>query len=251
MENQEGLLTHWEFDFIKYIDPGVVRKRLREEFDHLYSVGTLVDAIKNDFLMTHLLAYAWKSTYHLALVCKRFWIITKSHAYWTALAKHALKDMIPSQILNQVNFFYFHKETDPSHLFLQSLLKKPQAIKMENNSIEFYSTDVAFDITWFDDNSTVYSCYMGETRTKGEKVTIGARQVRVYFNSPSGLQKLVWNDMQKRDGSKVSKYHYCELYDSQTGLTWYGQPGTTETHTSVLPGADLLKPGPHSFGVWK
>jgi hypothetical protein len=53
MSEKEGLLE-WELNYIQKIDPSLIRKRLREELDYLYSVGTIVDAIKHDDLLSHI-----------------------------------------------------------------------------------------------------------------------------------------------------------------------------------------------------
>lgn len=250
-EKKEGLLG-WELDFIQKIDPGIVRKRLREELDYLYSVGTIVEAIKADDLLSHMLVYAWKSTYHLALVCKRFWIITKSRAYWRMLAKHALKDSIPRLVLNQVDFFYSLKDMDPSHLFLQALFQRSRAnaIITTVDSVEFRSSNHIFEVLWYNDHPDQWSIYMGRTHNGGKLITNGMQQIRAYFNG-KGTKLLVWHDTVKPNGAEVSIYDYCEVYNPETGLTWYGQPGIEESAISVMPKSFDLMPKKHSFGVWK
>lgn len=248
-EKKEGLLD-WEVDFIQKIDPSIIRKRLCEEFDYLYSVGPITDAIKNDDVLSHILAYAWKSTYNIALVCKRFWIITKSRAYWAALAKHALKDVVPAKVLTMINLFYFLKETDPSHLYLQALLKRPQSILKKTNYVEFRCIHGIFDIVWYDDP---FECSMFRAYTiDSTKVALGLKQTRVWFVPRGSIHKLVWHDMKQEGGeNKMSIYEYCELHDEKTGLMWYGQPGIERSDAKGTPTEDQLMPNSKSFGVWK
>jgi hypothetical protein len=161
------------------------------------------------------LAYAWESTYRLALVCKRFWIITKSRHYWAELAKHALKDIVPKQVLSQVNLAYFLKDTDPSHLILQALFKKPKSIEVDDKSIEFSTLGYIFDINWYFD-PLEYSIYKVES-VGGKIVPFGLRQTRVFLEDISGIKKVVWHNNRKKDGSTKSIYHYCEV--QHPGLT--------------------------------
>lgn len=259
MSKEEGLLD-WEVDFIQKIDPSIIRKRLHEEFDYLYSVGPITDAIKNDDVLSHILAYAWKSTYNIALVCKRFWIITKSRAYWAALAKHALKDEIPAPILLSLNFFYFAKDADPAHLFLQGLLKKKKFAQTEDKKcvMLFHPYDEQrkgrLSIGWNGwDNKSVLPNYFIEyslvrNNQNGNSI-YGELYTRIFFNYVL-TRKLIWFEALTNDNKKVIRCVYCEVYDKDKNLTWHGQPGTTEV-TSALPSGPDLYPNPNSLGVWK
>ncbi|MEO6077626.1 MAG: F-box protein [Candidatus Andersenbacteria bacterium] len=265
MENQKGFYNEWELDFICHINPSILRKRLREEFEYLYSVGTLVDAIRNDDLLCHILSYAWKSIYTLALVCKRFYTITKMRRYWTALAKHALKDRIPPKVLEAVNFFYFAKDDDPAHLFLQALVVKNnlwdiKCMLEEEKAIYLYfpigdgKKVGRLCIAWrneFKDNLCHYSMGYGlyGPGVKTREID-GELRTHISFNHPV-RRKLVWINVKQTDGSRVSKYQYCEVYCPERNQIWYGQPGTIETSTDEFPTPEELYPGPNSLGVWK
>lgn len=266
MEEEKGL-SDWEWSVIKHAKPSFLRKRFREEFDHLYSVGTLVDAIKNDFLLSHILAYAWKSTYHLALVCKRFWIITKSRVYWSALAKHALKDVIPINVLSVIDFFYFLKKDEPFNLHLKGLLMKDKAyqprVERQDESIYLYyphnaERDGRIVIGWAKDkeetnSNPILPPYILEHSLLVvglRKEIYGEMHVRIMFNYQRP-KKLVWFNFEKSDDTIVSRYVYCEIYCPNRNQTWYGQPGILESKIEDMPYDQELFPRSHSFGVWK
>lgn len=259
MSEKQGLLE-WEVDFIQKIDPTIIRKRLREELDYLYSVGPITDAIKCNKLLSHILAYAWQSTYRLALVCKRFCTITRTKDYWSKLAKHALKDVIPAPVLLSLNFFYFAKDSDPTHLFLQGLLKKSKFVKTDDQKgiMLFHPHDEQrkgrLSVSWMDmekENDTPnYLMEYSLTRNNmnGDSI-IGELYTRIYFNYWK-MRKLVWFYGTTTGPGKNLRCVYCEVYDPDKNLTWYGQPGITEA-ASALPGPKGMYPTPNSFGVWK
>ena len=260
MSEKEGLLE-WELNYIQKIDPSLIRKRLREELDYLYSVGTIVDAIKHDDLLSHILAYAWESTYRLALVCKRFWIITKSRAYWAELAKHALKDEIPAKVLSSINFFYFIKDTDPAHLHLQGLLKKFKFARNEESTSLYlyhpydYQRKGRLTISWANKKDSVVPSYFLEyalfKNANPSEIIAGELHTRVFVNHDQS-KKLCWFSALTPDTKKkVLRCVYCEIYDPDRNQTWYGQPGMTESFSNILPSGSDLYPTPYSFGVWK
>lgn len=267
MENSQGL-SKWEWNMIKNIPADVIRKRFRDELDHQSRVGNLLEALKDDNLLTHVLAYAWKSTYHIALVCKRLWIITRSRIYWSNLAKHALKHFIPQNILNQVNFFHLMEDNVPSRMRLQGLLKRKNLsswMKKRGEYLELYYPHpkgfVIFDLSWArmdgesNDFYSISHSIITDTN-KREHVLMERRRVE-YFNH-SRWRKLEWEDRklfpEEYDGKEIptiSTFHYCEIFDPQRGQTWYGQPGIHEKLSNLqFDDADCL-PGPQSWGVWK
>lgn len=256
MENLEGQkLNEWEFNFIQNIDPTVLRKRLRDEFEYLYSVGTILNVFKNDDLLAHILAYAWKHTYHIALVCKRFYAITKTKRYWTALAKHALSPQIPQRILPLVNFFFFCKPEDPVYLCLQGILTKKYRPQSCENAVRlFYPIDgirlgrliISWEITG--------ECYMLEhgniMNATPRSFIYGETHTIVSFGHHD-IQKVVWVNVHLPSRSfPVSRYQYCEVYCPKRNQTWYGQPGILESPTDVLLDYEELYPSVYSFGVW-
>ncbi|MEO6077955.1 MAG: hypothetical protein ABIP54_04165 [Candidatus Andersenbacteria bacterium] len=245
MENQEGPVTEWELDFIRHVNPSVLRKRLRDELEPLYSVGTLVEAIKADDLLCHILAYAWESTHAMALVCKRFYNSTKMPRYWVALAKHALKDRIPTKVLESVNFFYFAQDDEPAHLFLRQVLKKRKCLEklFENgDTILFYSKRGASLrlMLCTEDVNDELPRYILEYAPN-----INGAYTFIFFNYLC-RRKVVWTNSLTR-----SCYEYCEVYCPERNQTWYGQPGTRETTITreVLDYEEML-PNPRSLGVW-
>lgn len=99
-------------------------KRVRDEDDQEeppINQWTRLDNV----LATHVLAYSWKATYRLALVCKRFLAVTRSRPYWRALAHCALRlKGMPRYVLEHINIFHGLRESDPPHFVLWELLRK-------------------------------------------------------------------------------------------------------------------------------
>lgn len=248
MENQEGPVTEWELDFIRHVDPSVLRKRLRDELEPLYSVGTLVEAIKADDLLCHIMAYAWESTHAMALVCKRFYNIIKMRRYWAALAKHALKDRIPPKVLESVNFFYFAQDDEPAYFFLRQVLEKRKCLEKlfddNGDTIMFRRGKIGASLRLMWETKDVKDdelpCYTLEYAP-----SIKGVYICIFFNYQC-RRKVVWTNSLLR-----SCYEYCEVYCPERNQTWYGQPGTRETPITegILDYEEML-PNPHSFGVW-
>lgn len=96
--------------------------------------------------LTHLLSYAWRSYYRLALTCRRFLDITRSREYWQALARQALKAHVPPQNLHQIDWLHGLKDGEPFHFYLWALwTQRPGAFsvsRVEGGSIEFCSSEM-------------------------------------------------------------------------------------------------------------
>lgn len=252
-------LSDWEWDQLKMVaKPETVRKRFREELEYLGRFGDF--SMLSDCLLTHLLLYAWKDFYRLALVCKRFHCVTKTRAYWAALAKRFFHGKIPAPILEQVNFFHMLSEEKPAYTYLQGIFKKPR-----EEAPFIYSRDsddicIVYPfpdrrrqeggllICWHDDLKK-YSIQHFCSDAGSNNSSIGEPQYCEFFNY-SRAKKLVWVNT-RRDRSIVSVYTYCEIYDPDRNQTWYGQPGkNTSTRDQYLTDDEMM-PGPLSWGVWK
>jgi hypothetical protein len=117
----DDALTPWELQQLAQL-PGV-RARLVEELNLVHRCGSLVDAFANQTaLLTHLLAYAWRSTNALMRTCKRFHSIVLTRDYWKALALHALANNVPPAILSQVNWFHNLDDKEPAYSYLWSCI---------------------------------------------------------------------------------------------------------------------------------
>lgn len=255
-------LSEWEWDQLKLvIKPDSARKRFREELDYLEQFGSLLNVIKSDDLLTHVLAYAWRDFYRVALVCKRFSLMTRTRAYWGALAKHFFKGKIPAAILKQVNFFHMLPEEKPAYTYLQGIFKMPRsdvpfiachedAIRLSYPSTDCPQQEGVFAMYWGDDlKDYVISHYLCDT----EEYTrvLGATQNCEFFGYLQ-CKKLIWNDMKDpKTGEIISVYTYCEVYDPERNQTWYGQPGKTTSDKSDLLEATEMMPNPLCWGVWK
>lgn len=103
-------------------------KRVRETEEFDTGNGFTVSKLPDSFLV-HLLSYAWRSHYRLALVNHCFLAITRSRAYWKAVACRALQDKVPLQILQQVDWFCELEPDEPLHFYLWTLwTTQPQAL---------------------------------------------------------------------------------------------------------------------------
>lgn len=103
--DDDSPLTPWEQEQLAF-QPGL-RKRLREELEAIHRRGSLVSAFEGHTdLLTHLLAYAWRSTNALMRTCKRFHAIIQGRDYWKALAVWAFADRVPRAVVEQVNWFH-------------------------------------------------------------------------------------------------------------------------------------------------
>lgn len=250
-DNNEGLLSEWEWSVIKNATPAELRKRFREELDEINRAGSILDIVGDNHLLARVLAYAWKSTYCLALVCKRFHAIVQGRTYWQALAKHALRTKVPAVILEQINFFYGLESTDPPHYYLQGFLKRNDCNIYEGSCIELHHHpgNQCVEIHWAEKKSAkdnvFYLCFF---QKKDGEIVPETDMITVHYNHPY-RRVLVQSSMSKRVGWR--RLHYCEVYDEESGKTWCGQPKTREKHEdSGIAKSDLL-PGPHEFGVWK
>lgn len=247
----EGL-SDWEWSAIKCAAPDKVRQLFKDELDNLYRVETILAATP-DALMTHLLAYAWRSTTHLASTCRRFWIITKSRAYWALVSKHALRNTIPDHILNQVNFFHRMDDTMPLNLHLRSLVCNSFSITDTSSTVDiqlFYThkeVKRVFRFVWVKETDKYIIHHFVGSKVISRGVN-GCLRTCEFFNFLCS-RKLMWiDDIQ----TGKSMYFYCEVFDPERGLTWYGEPGSHEAKNDAgFLAADEMMPGPNSWGVWK
>jgi hypothetical protein len=247
MLDDQGALSEWEWSAIAHANPALLRKRFRDELIELHRVGTLLEAITDNNLLATLLAYSWKHTYSLALVCKRFLAITRCRFYWTELAKHALKEDIPKNILEQVNFFHGLETTDPPHFFLHGLLQKtPRKVLEKGKSCEFYglkkdSLHYCLKIGW--KHNRYYYLSNRFLDAKYEKSFL--HPVRTtHFHHPI-LRKTV-HFMQD---ARHTLIRYVEIFDAARGQTWCGEPGLSFSNN--IEREEQFFPGPLSMGVWK
>ena len=255
-------LSEWEWNQLKMvIKSDSVRKRFREELDYLEQYGNLLIVIKSNDLLAHLLAYAWKDFYRVALVCKRFNFVTKTRAYWGALAKHYFKSKLPAIILKQVNFFHMLPEEKPAYTYLQGIFKIPRSktpfVARFIESIRLVYPSVVskhervFSVGWIDNNPIEYfiSHYLAETG-KYTRVS-GATQICEFFNDLQ-RKKLTWTEMKDPNNDEIICVNtYCEVYDPERNQTWYGQPGKPTSCKKHFLSASEMMPGPLSWGVWK
>lgn len=118
-------LTAWELEQLANLRD--VRQRLDSELQLIHRQGSIVEAFANQTpLLTHILAYAWRSTNALMRTCKRFLAIASTRDYWRALAHHALAQQgIPTAIMTQVDWFYDLTRGDPVYSFLWSCIARP------------------------------------------------------------------------------------------------------------------------------
>lgn len=241
---EEGL-TDWELNIIKYLPANKLRKLLSDDFAHHQAVGTLLFAIKDNDLMTYLLAHAWQFTHRLAMTCTRFWKITKSRAYLALLAKHALKDKIPNHILNQINFFHRMEDDMPLSAYLQGVFNNNFSAK--DREVELYylhnGKQKVFRIHWKKNTLPKYVLehYHGSSMGRYRN----APQFCEFFNYKRS-RKLSWVD-----AADHSSYFYCEVFNPERGETWYGAPGKSTGPLSEYPSPDDMFPKQHSWGVWK
>lgn len=114
-------------------------KRVRESEEGYF------DLFDHSFL-THVLSYAWRSYYRLALTCHRFLVITRSREYWQALACQALKEHVPPQTLHQIDWLHGLKDGEPFHFYLWALWTQRDGAfysdKSQGGSIEFFSLEM-------------------------------------------------------------------------------------------------------------
>lgn len=126
-EEDDSPLTPWEQEQLRFL-PGV-RKRLREELAVIHRHGgSLVDALAGHTdVLTHVLAYAWRSTNALMRTCKRFLAVIGTRAYWKALAERAFAGRIPRAVLTRVNWFHGLADDEPPHSYLWSCVLSPKS----------------------------------------------------------------------------------------------------------------------------
>lgn len=267
MSKEGQQLSEWEWSAILHATPDQIRKRFREELTHLYSVGTLLDAIRCDRLLSHVLAYAWRDTYRLALVCKRFKDITRGRQYWAALARHALKGKMPPAILEQVNFFHGLEDNDPPHTFLHVLLAKVRGVVVGHpiskalqrglesfggkNRLAFYGfrlhvgdNHYCLDIQWENDKQYSLGNYYAAQYASEACDHIPVR--RTFFGHPTirRLSYLV------RQGTHKSNclVRYVEIFCPKKGKTWCGEPASLMASTME---EIYMYPSAQSMGYWK
>lgn len=98
-------------------------KRPRDDNDDNTDTScSFLSCITDTHLLTHVLSYSYRSTYHLALVCKRFLGVTRSHAYWCALARRAFAHVLSPEKLLEVDFLHGLKPGEPPHKWLSALI---------------------------------------------------------------------------------------------------------------------------------
>lgn len=251
-------LSDWEWDQLKMVaEPENVRKQFREQLEYLERFGDFL--VFSDYLLAHLLAYAWRDFYRVALVCKRFHCVTTTRAYWGALAKRFFHRKLPTPILEQVNFFHMLPEEKPAYTYLQGIFKKPRKklpfIRCHPKDIRLvYPSSVpeqeaVFSVTCNDDMNR-FTIWHYQLKAQSYDWALGVTQCCEFFNYQKS-KKLVWYNTKQPNGELVSVNVYCEVYDPERNQTWYGQPGTQiGDTTSGLSVVDMM-PGPLSWGVWK
>jgi len=113
-------------------------KRIREEKDQPVGGAPLLSYITETSLLVHLLSYAWKDTFNLSLVCKRFAeIIRTSRPYWKAVGLFALKDIIPKEIILEVDFFFGLRPEDHPYSWMWCMFNNQYATKNRKDYLVF------------------------------------------------------------------------------------------------------------------
>jgi hypothetical protein len=248
-------LSEWEWSVVLHANPEQVRKRFRVELEYLYNVGTLLDAIPYDSLLSHMLAYCWRDTYRLALVCKRFLKITRGREYWAALARHALKTTIPAPVLAEVNFFHGLAENDPPHMFLHVLFAKSKhfGVLYFGNKAVFHGLQLkvgssavyCLGVTW--ESKNIYFLENYYCSVFGGAVDGNIPTRRTYFNHQT-RRKIVYFCS---NGVRSTILRYVEIFLPAVGKTWHGEPNDALFKSLREDTDDQLFPGPNSMGIWK
>lgn len=220
-------------------EPGERKKMKRvASFEWLdLSPPPVFDWLDNN-LLKHVLSYAWCSYYHLALVCRRFFSMTKSREYWRAIAVKAfyVKTNVPVPILHQVDWFFGLEPNEPLHFYLWTLWSARPSVFYTRTVDQVELMDVSARQIPVDANSTdvkTWSLAYGQEMAPGSfcielrKLTVSNQEGHIktkrmepfyttFFNNPY-FQKELW--MFSSDGNNVITLFLQFKYDEKI---WYG-----------------------------
>lgn len=198
----------------------------------------------NKDILIYMLSFAYENTFNLALVSKSFFWITRSHMYWKYIAHHYLKNIVPSIILKEVDFFY-----DPPWYFLGSILcptNPPEITPSPGKGVAFPSVGITYDswaLNWTR-SSNGYSPLNSFAITLVKDDDIHDSPVLVtYFNEPR-YRKLAL--VPTTEGTL--RILYSEFWSEDHTRIWCG----LGKNIVILPDTDLpTNPEPHEpFGRW-
>lgn len=227
-------------------------KRVRDEDDQEVQEEPPINQWTrlDNVLATHVLAYSWKATYRLALVCKRFLAVTRSRPYWRALAFHALVPMgMPRYVLEHINIFHGLRDSDPPHFMLWVLfsstsdLLKVRLIEHDQSwaSLVFIAKDVN-ERGWFPTFEVQWKVKkLGHIMLCLHHISKNTMEV-VGFTSTTyiGYRKRIhYIGEYRNDDDKVL---YCQMYNPERTRVWCG--------LISIPTADNEWVPHEPFGQW-
>lgn len=222
------------------------RPRSPSLLNEIASKADAFEAISSD-LCLYLLRFAYKDYARLVRVCRRFWTILRSKEYWKWVGKYALKDMVPTHVLQDVDFFHGLTSNDPPWGWLGSLVL---------GRFEFNSENKKLYILGFTHENGLYPELRISwlTKSKAYSLTISKADDEFLRPVPSFGHATYFNHpfLKKRSifyHRKTIINYYVQLWDEEKQKTWYGESG----HMEGIIEEDtlhLLYPNEKSSGVW-
>jgi hypothetical protein len=206
-------------------------KRSLDEEDQPVDAAPLLSYVNSTPLLAHMLSYAWKHTFTLSLVCKRFYEIIKTdRSYWRSVALLEFKHVIPKEILLEVDFFFGLRSTDVPYAWLWCVFDE------EN----YHITDRMIGLQYFADRQlktrrvleifnfpkTAKNCYSQSLTVKAFDGLVTWRieddtEFRErYFNHPkyiTTMGRLIPQDNELRE-----TIQYVEMYSVNHQRIWCG-----------------------------
>ena len=278
----EGL-SDWELQQLRALPN--IRKRLRDEIEEVHRIGSMVDALgAHTSLLCQVLSYAWRSTNALTRTCKRFKDIIATREYWQALARRALRHIVPGPILAEMDWFHDLKPEDPPYAYLWSLLKPsgygapppPEShVKKKRLYLSYFRTENPesperriLRVCWNWSKECASNTFMISTflaspslPTKYRFVLVPYTQIVSYYRNHTRMRKVlsVWIGKQWFDQDDIESFAedcskincYVEAWDPVRQQTWCGVPSsfvqTVQTCETDLP---RWVPHPENMGRW-
>jgi hypothetical protein len=211
-----------------------LKKRSREEEKEESSKVDVFEMLASD-LLSYVLSFSFRDYVRISRVSHRFRFITRQKGFWRCVGLYGLKNIVPTHILKEVDFFYDLKLEDLPWMWLGCVVSAPSEFYVSVNCYSFktYHTSTrVMELSW-DSQKGYYS----------QRIVQGDRTSITYFRHPF-LRKRVYRVV----GNKVI-YIYVEIYDPKTQKTWYGEP-PPEKEPITWNNMHLLYPNKDCFGIW-
>jgi len=182
-------------------------------------------------------------------VCRRFHTLLVHKDYWRWVGKYALRNMVPTHVLQDLDFFHGLGAEDPPWAWLGSLVL---------NRIQYEHRQKNLYFMWYKHKGPLNTVLRLSWLFSSKAYSLGITNVGEDFSSPSGESShytyFGHAFLRKRtvfyiDNGDDNVNCYVELWDAEKQKTWYGEPGCIrgKLYESTL---HLLWPKEGSFGVW-